>query len=139
MSCPRALSIKQAIMEAITAAGPIGRTVPELVATLACPHQTVSARLSELKKEERVKDSGRSRPSPFSVQATVWVTPESLGQDPRYHELVTKLAPLPQLARTILGLGPEGDTTVTLMAANGPSHSITTQLPPDLIRLLATL
>ena len=56
MSCPRALSIKQAIMEAITAAGPTGCTVPELVATLACPHQTVSARLSELKKEERVKE-----------------------------------------------------------------------------------
>jgi hypothetical protein len=109
------------------------------VTALAAPHQTVSARLSELKGAGLVKDAGRTRPSPFSVQAIVWVVPEVVGQDPRYHELVTRMAPLPQLARTIQDLGPLEDTTVTLTATNGPAHSVTAHLSPDLIRILATL
>lgn len=139
MSSPHAPSTKQAILEAIQAAGPIGRTVPELVAALGSPHQTVSARLSELKSDGLVKDAGRTRPSPFAVQAIVWVTPEFVGQDPRYHELVTKLAPLSQLARNIQALGPLEETTIALSASHGPAHSITANLPREVVQLLAAL
>lgn len=139
MSSPRALSTKQGILEAIRAAGPTGCTVSELITALGAPHQTVSARLSELKQDGKILDSGRGRISPAGIPATAWILPEVKDQDPRYHELLALLAPLPQLARTIADMGPLDATTITLTATNGPAHSVSASLPADLIRHLATL
>ncbi len=47
-------------------------TADELAVMLEMPHQTVSARMSELKRDERIEDTGERRPTQLGRPAKVF-------------------------------------------------------------------
>lgn len=55
----------------------VGATVPELIETLQRPHQSVSARVNELRDTGWLVDSGRTRMAPSGHEAVVWILSET--------------------------------------------------------------
>lgn len=74
---PHAPSIRSFVLAAIylsTFTGRKGATCDEVEVEIEVPHQTVSARIRELFKAGRIKDSGRTRPTRSGRKAVVWIT-----------------------------------------------------------------
>jgi len=63
-----------AIYATRTFSGMSGLTCDEAEVACGLSHQTVSARIRELFKAGRIKDSGRTRPTRSGRKAVVWVT-----------------------------------------------------------------
>jgi hypothetical protein len=70
---PIAPLLRERVLNIIKTAGPMGLTCDECEAVLGMRHQTVSARVTELRNETRIVDSGQRRPTRSGRKATVWV------------------------------------------------------------------
>lgn len=69
-----AQSIRAKVLNAITARGEYGATSIELSQSLHIPYEAVQPRTSELRKQQRIKDSGQRRASRADEKlAIVWV------------------------------------------------------------------
>ncbi len=72
---PHAPSIRERVYMAVeTQHYTSGITCDEVEVMSGISHQTVSARIRELAKAGRIKDSGRVRPTRSGRNAVVWVT-----------------------------------------------------------------
>lgn len=76
-STPRSVREKQRnlILQHVTACGENGSTCDEAEIVLAMPHQTCSARCSELKRDGLVVESGKTRPTRQGKKAAVLTLP----------------------------------------------------------------
>lgn len=70
---PERASIRSRVYEALLRAGDQGLTHHELIAQLHRAESTVRGRCKELVDLGLARDSGRTRPAPSGLQATVWV------------------------------------------------------------------
>ncbi len=66
-------SIKERALLMIEESGDMGFTTSEITARVGGLHQTVSARVHELIKAGKIKDSQRTRKTERGIDATVWV------------------------------------------------------------------
>ena len=71
---PYAPNIRERVFEVLRDGQISGLTFDVIEFVLGKSHQTVSARIRELFKAGRIKDSGRTRPTRSGRKAVVWVT-----------------------------------------------------------------
>lgn len=67
--------LRALVFDAVRAAGREGATCDELEQCVHLRHQTCSARVNELRNEQRIVDSGERRLTRSGRMATVWVVP----------------------------------------------------------------
>lgn len=65
--------LRRLVLQHIAAQGDEGATCCECEIALRLSHQTCSARVNELKRDGRILDSGKRRPTVSGRKATVWV------------------------------------------------------------------
>lgn len=70
---PFAGNIREKVCGWIATSGSFGMTCDQIEFIYDRSHQTVSARIRELAKANRIKDSGRVRPTRSGRNAVVWV------------------------------------------------------------------
>jgi hypothetical protein len=73
---PSASALRQIVLEAIRSRRRDGATCDEIEASLAMKHQTASARITELKADQSVVDSGARRRTRSNRNAAVLVAAE---------------------------------------------------------------
>lgn len=66
------LSLRDQVLALIKDNGPMGYTTDELEQALSATHQSVSARVNQLKNQGLIKSAGRTRATRSGRQATVW-------------------------------------------------------------------
>ena len=76
-----AMSVRHQVLRLIAKCGTRGLTTDEIERILARSHQTVSARVKELRNDGLVVDSGSRRRTRFGRRAAVWVTRENAPPD----------------------------------------------------------
>lgn len=69
---PARKTIREAILDFFKVRGEFGLTADEVEEFTSLPHQTASARVNDLKKEELIVDSGKKRKTRRGRDATVW-------------------------------------------------------------------
>lgn len=67
-------NLRDTVHEFIARMGEAGATAWEVEQALGLERSTTSARLSELKRDLRIQDSGQRRPTKTGAMAKVWVT-----------------------------------------------------------------
>jgi len=70
---PMAAAMREEIFFNIGNKGALGATCDEIEVELNFKHQTASARIRDLVKAGRLKDSGKRRPTRSGANAVVWV------------------------------------------------------------------
>ena len=65
--------LRRVVFQAIHEAGVRGLTIDELATVTRLPRYSVQPRTTELKHDQRIRDSGRRRPNASGCNAIVWV------------------------------------------------------------------
>ena len=70
---PHAKAIRERVYSFIKVSGARGKTCDEIEVLMDGRHQTTSARVRDLAKDNRIKDSGDRRPTRSGRDAIVWI------------------------------------------------------------------
>jgi hypothetical protein len=73
---PSAARLQEAVLTAVTNAGPAGITVVEMATRYSLDRMSVQPRFSELRALRKIADSGLRRKNPSGVNAICWTLPE---------------------------------------------------------------
>jgi len=73
------LTVHRAVLDFIARQGDHGATLNEIAAGLAARPQSISARLTELRRRGAIASNGRTRPAPKRSKARVWVIKPTKG------------------------------------------------------------
>ncbi len=65
--------LRRMVYRVVHEAGAAGITTDEIAKALAMPRYSVQPRTTELKHDQRIRDSGRRRPNMSGCNAIVWI------------------------------------------------------------------
>jgi len=80
---PAAAFLRDKVLRAVTHAGHRGITVLEFCGLYGVDRMGAQPRFSELRRMQKIADSGQRRPNPSGVRAIVWSLPEHVQAPPQ--------------------------------------------------------